>query len=282
MAVKTIIDKKQAQANRQRAERGAVEGADFLLQAMADDLELRLSAVTRQFERALLFTAGADKVRDVLTASGKVDAAEIADEGSELEDLALPEARYDLAVSLLNLHETNDTPGILAQIRRSLKPDGYFIACLPGGDTLQELRACLIAAESELTGSAHARVLPFMDVRDAGGLLQRAGFALPVTDTEALTVRYDTMFHLMRDLRAMGATNTLSSRSRQFTSFDLFRRAAELYAERHADADGRVRATFSFIWMSGWTPHESQQKPLKPGSAQNRLADFLKGDPENG
>ncbi|WP_193174752.1 methyltransferase domain-containing protein [Oricola nitratireducens] len=279
MSVKTIIDLKQVLANQRRAARLGTGGADFLFRAVVDDLALRLAAVTHNFERGVLFVPSA---APPITGS-PFDAMERRDvpAGVENEALGLDPERYDLAVSLLTLHETNDTPGILAQIRRALKPDGLFLACVPGGDTLKELRESLLSAEVELTGAANARVLPFMDVRDAGGLLQRAGFALPVTDTETLTVRYDTMFHLMRDLRAMGATNTLQSRSRRFVTPALFHKAAEYYALNHADADGRIRATFTFVWMSGWVPHESQQKPQRPGSATKRLADFL-GDKSAG
>jgi SAM-dependent methyltransferase len=279
MSVKTIIDLKQVLANQRRAARLGTEGADFLFRAVVDDLALRLAAVTRNFERGVLFVPPA---APPITGS-PFDAMERRDvpAGVENEALGLDPECYDLAVSLLTLHETNDTPGILTQIRRALKPDGLFLACVPGGDTLKELRESLLSAEVELTGAANARVLPFMDVRDAGGLLQRAGFALPVTDMETLTVRYDTMFHLMRDLRAMGATNTLQSRSRRFVTPALFHKAAEYYALNHADADGRIRATFTFVWMSGWVPHESQQKPQRPGSATKRLADFL-GDKSAG
>ena len=278
MAVKTIIDLGQARANRRRAERLGVSGADFLYRSVAEDLDLRLSAVTRNFERGILFVPdGAPQLQ--LERDGVLERHD--GHADDTEALDLPEGAYDLAVSLLTLHESNDTPGLLAQIRRALKPDGLFLACVPSGGTLGELRDSLLAAESELTGAANARVLPFMDVRDAGGLLQRAGFALPVTDTETLTVRYDPMFNRMLDLRAMGATNTLASRSRAMATRALFQTAAEHYAQNHADADGRIRASFNFVWMSGWVPHESQQKPLKPGSATNRLSDFL-GDRSGG
>jgi SAM-dependent methyltransferase len=177
---------------------------------------------------------------------------------SPAEELPLADESIDLAVSLLSLHETNDTPGLLAQIRRALKPDGLFLAALPGQGTLAELRTALLEAETEVSGGASPRVAPFMDVRDAGALLQRAGFALPVADSETLTVRYDTMFDLMRDLRAMGATNALVARSRKPASRRLC-----------------IRATFSLVWLSGWAPHVSQQKPLKPGSARVSLAEIL-------
>ncbi len=195
--------------------------------------------------------------------------------------LPLEPGSLDLAVSLLSLQEVNDVPGMLVQIRRALKPDGLFIGAMAGHGTLAELRDSLLVAEVELHGGASPRVIPFADVRDVGGLLQRAGFALPVTDIEPLTVRYDDMFALMRDLRAMGATNALTGRTRRPATKALFLRAAEIYAERHADPDGRVRATFSIVWMSGWAPHESQQQPLRPGSGKVSLASALANPDES-
>jgi hypothetical protein len=167
---------------------------------------------------------------------------------------------------------------MLVQIRRALKPDGLFLGCMAGAATLFELRDALLAAEIELHGGASPRVIPFTDVRDAGALLQRAGFALPVADVETVTVRYDNLFGLMTDLRAMGAASALEARSRKPATRTLFARAAQIYAERHSDADGRIRATFSLVWMSGWAPDPSQQKPLKPGSAQVSLARILGGE----
>jgi hypothetical protein len=170
----------------------------------------------------------------------------------------------------------NDLPGALVQIRRALRPDGLFMACLVGGQSLNELRAALAAAEEEILEGVSPRVAPFVDLRDLGGLLQRAGFALPVTDVDTVTVRYDHLFALAHDLRSMGATNALALRDKRGLRRTVLLRAAEIYAERFSDADGRVRATFDLVWLSGWAPHESQQKPLKPGSAKMRLADALK------
>jgi SAM-dependent methyltransferase len=169
----------------------------------------------------------------------------------------------------------NDIPGMLAQIRRALRPDGLFLGAFAGAGTLGELRESFLAAESELYGGVSPRVIPFPDVRDAGGLLQRAGLALPVADVETLTVRYDTLFSLMADLRAMGETSPLVDRPRRPGTRKLFSRAAEIYAERFADPDGRIKASFSIVWMSGWAPDASQQKPLKPGSAKVSLASVL-------
>jgi SAM-dependent methyltransferase len=180
-------------------------------------------------------------------------------------------------VSSLALQFVNDLPGTLAQIKRALKPDGLFLAAMIGGETLTELRQSFAAAESEIEGGASPRVAPMIDLRDAGALLQRAGFALPVTDVDRIVVRYDNAFALMRDLRRMGATNILVERSRKFLRRATLLRMAEIYQEKFSDPDGRIRATFDVVWMSGWAPHESQQKPLKPGSAEASLADAVKG-----
>jgi SAM-dependent methyltransferase len=290
-----IFDRDLIARRKLRALRAATPGADFLLRHTVDDLALRLSAVERRFANAATLHSLSSVPAEALLASGKVEAVTRIESDpaflapsapaatsqllSPVEELPLAEESIDLAVSLLALHETNDTPGLLAQVRRALKPDGLFLAALLGQGTLAELRTALLEAETELSGGASPRVAPFMDVRDAGALLQRAGFALPVADSETLTVRYDTMFDLMRDLRAMGATNTLVARSRTPATRRMFMRAAEIYAERFSDPDGRIRATFSFVWLSGWAPHSSQQKPLKPGSARVSLADVLgKGD----
>jgi len=190
---------------------------------------------------------------------------------------ALPFAAgsIDLIASVLTLHTIDDLPGVLVQIRRALAPDGLFMAALPGGDTLMELREAFAAAEIEQTGGVSPRVIPFLDVRDLGSLLQRAGLALPVTDSDRITVRYDTMLDLLRDLRAMGATNPLMERSRTPTRRDLFLRAAQIYADRFSDSDGRLRATFQILSASAWGPSETQQKPARRGSATVRLADAL-------
>lgn len=283
-----IFDPQLLIARKLRALTQGPAGADFLMQRMAEDLGERLSTVERRFERAAaIFSLTPDAAR-VVAASGKAatvlrveaDQRLLGDdefEGvlAEPEIVPLEPESIDLAVSLLTMHEVNDLPGLLVQIRRVLKPDGLFLGAMAGGSTLQELRQSLLEAEAELTGGASPRVYPFADVRDAGGLLQRAGFSLPVTDVETMPVRYNTMFDLMRDLRAMGATSALVERSRKPASRKLFLRAAEIYQDRFSDPDGRVRATFNIIWMAGWAPHESQQKPLKPGSAAVSLANVL-------
>lgn len=282
-----IFDTQLLIERRRRALLTGTTGADFLLDRAADDLRERLASVERRFERAAALFSVTPAARDAVLASGK--AAEVirveADRaflGPEPGIVAAPETlplepeSIDLAVSLLAFQEMNDIPGMLIQIRRALKPDGLFLGAFAGSGTLAELRESLLAAETEIRGGASPRVIPFTDVRDAGALLQRAGFALPVADVETVTVRYDSAFGLIADLKAMGAANALIARSRRPATRALFARAAEIYAERFSDPDGRVRATFSIVWMSGWAPHSSQQKPLRPGSAQMSLKDALR------
>ena len=263
----------------------AADPQDFLLARCAEELAERLSIVKREFVDALdLGTPGPQAAAALQTANvtriaptqASLGAGRFAGLVGDPERPPVGEAEFDLAVSLLALHAIDDLPGALIQLRRALKPDGLLIAALPGGETLTELRQSLLAAESEISGGASPRVIPFADARALGGLLQRAGFALPVVDSDPLTVRYADMFALMRDLRAFGATNALNERSRRFARRDLFLRAAKHYAENFADSDGRIRATFEILWLSGWAPHPSQQKPLKPGSAKMRLEDAVK------
>lgn len=274
-------------ARKRRARRLGDPGAAFLMRRAAEDLGERLAAVGRGFERAAALFCLTQDAAHALRGSGKaadvtrveVDRLLLDRDGVVAAPETVPFApgSLDLVVSLLTLHEANDVPGLLAQIRRALRPDGLFLAAMAGAGTLHELRQSLLQAETEISGGAAPRVSPFADVRDAGALLQRAGFALPVADLEPVGVRYPSMFDLMRDLRAMGATSTLLARPRRPAGRALFLRAAEIYAERFADPDGRVRATFNFIWMSGWAPHRSQQRPLPPGSAAMSLKSALEG-----
>lgn len=191
------------------------------------------------------------------------------------EILNLAPQSYDLVVHALCMHWSNDPVGQLVQCRRALRPDGLFLGFLFGGQTLHELRACLAQAEAEVTGGLSPRILPMAEIRDLGGLLQRAGFNLPVADSFTKTVTYPDALALMRDLRAMGEGNALHARLRRPTRRAIFARAAALYAEHHTRPDGRIPATFEIICLTGWAPHESQQKPLRPGSAAQRLADAL-------
>lgn len=287
MAQMDLFDRSLFAQRRQRALAAQTQGADFLLAAVAEELGDRLLAVKRQFDLAVDLGGHTGRLAAALAASGRVDhvlRADLftADPGLPAPDfvcddalLPLKDASVGLIASALSLQLVNDLPGALIQIRRALLPDGLFLGAVLGGETLSELRDCLMRAELELTGGAGPRVAPFADTRDLGALLQRAGFALPVTDTDKLTVRYDNLFGLMRDLRAMGGTSILTERSRKPLSRAVFLKAAALYAADHADADGRIRATFKVVYLSGWAPHESQQKPLKPGSAKMRLADAL-------
>ena len=263
---------------------------DFLLARAAEDLRDRLSLVKRRFALAADFGSPGPHGAVALASGGQVDCViRVAPTGAslgngdflpavgDLERLAVADARLDLAVSLIALQTVNDLPGALVQMRRALKGDGLLIAALIGGETLTELRQSLTIAESEILGGASPRVAPFVDVRALGGLAQRAGLALPVVDLDRAIVRYPDMFALLADLRAMGATNALHARSLKPLRRGALERAADVYADRFADPDGRLRATFDIVWLSGWAPHESQPKPLEPGSARMRLADALKG-----
>jgi SAM-dependent methyltransferase len=257
----------------------------FLLARACEDLGERLATITRQFTLAVDLGTPAPLAARVLNESGRIASVTrmvppgaVAEQGeavASLEALPLAEGSAELIISLLALQGVNDLPGALVQIRRALKPDGLMLACLFGGSTLTELRQCLLETEVALSGGASPRVAPFVDLRDMGGLLQRAGFALPVADVETVTVRYDDIFALLRDLRAMGLTSSLLDRSRKPLSKRFWLEAARLYATRFADPDGRIRASFDMVWVSGWAPHDSQQKPLKPGSAKVRLAQAL-------
>ena len=249
--------------------------ATFLLDHVAEDMAERLNAVLRDFTSAADVGTPGDQVRDALAARlHRIARADLPDR--ESEPLSLQTESLDLVVSALAFQFVNDLPGVLAQIRRALRPDGLLLAAMLGGDTLSELRKCFAAAEAELEGGVSPRVAPFADLRDVGALLQRAGLALPVTDVDRIVVRYDSPFNLMHDLRRMGATNILVERRRTPTRRATMLRMAEIYDERFADSDGRIRATFDVIWLSGWAPHESQQKPLKPGSAKASLAEAVK------
>jgi SAM-dependent methyltransferase len=259
----------------------------FLVDRVAEDCAERLSAVLRHFERVVDLGTPGDALRQALAASGKAGMVIAAGPQATLYDGTFPrvvadeealpfaDGSLDLVTSALALQFVNDLPGTLIQIRRALRPDGLLVAALVGGESLTELREAFAAAESEIEGGVSPRVAPFVDLRDLGGLLQRAGFALPVVDSDRLLVRYDSVFALMRDLRRMGATNVLAERRRTPLRRATLARMAEIYAERFAESDGRLRASFEIVWLSGWAPHADQQKPLRPGSARQRLADAL-------
>ncbi len=277
-----IFDRKLLRLRQARARK--LGPVTFLAEQVAQDLAERLRAVVRRFPIAVDVGTPGDAVQRVLAhepalgrlvlvkaSSGEPTCMVVADE----ELLPFADASIDLAVSALALHTVNDLPGTLVQVRRALKPDGLFLAALLGGDTLTELRQSFALAEAEIMGGVSPHVAPFGDVRELGALLQRAGFALPVADVDRVTVRYSSVFRLMRDLRGMGATNVLIERRRQPLRRTTLLRMAQLYAERFADPDGKLRATFDIVWLSGWVPHPSQQQPLRPGSARTRLADAL-------
>jgi SAM-dependent methyltransferase len=281
---------------RRRLDRAAprIAGADFLRRRAAEDAADRLSAILRDFPvaleigardgafaRALAESPAAQRVGLLIEAdlSERMLRSHRARRGAlqfvaDEERLPVGEEKLDLVVSLLSLHWTNDLPGALVQIRRSLRPDGLFLGAFLGGATLTELRQSLIAAEAELSSGAGLRVSPFADGPDAAGLLQRAGFALPVVDVDRVTVRYEHPLRLLQDLRAMGETNALVDRARNPLSRKVLARAFEIYQERFGQG-GKVTATFEVVTVTGWAPHASQQVPLRPGSAKVRLADAL-------
>lgn len=286
-----IFDRQLLIARKRRALREAnkpdARDGGFLLDQVIGDIGERLDAVERTFTAGLDLSDDDGRARKTFAQVERVEklirlaSHQGLTQPGESVVLGTPEhlpaapASLDLVTSALALQWVNDIPGTLIQIRRALKPDGLFIGALIGGETLRELREVLSIEEDEATGGASPKVSPFVDVRDFGGLLQRAGFALPVTDVDSYTVRYGNLFVLMADLRAMAATNILTHRSRKPWTKARAVRAAQLYAQRFGDPDGRIRATFQVISFSGWAPSDSQQKPLRPGSAKTRLADAL-------
>ncbi|MET0220149.1 MAG: methyltransferase domain-containing protein [Tardiphaga sp.] len=274
VAAPILFDRMLLRARQIRATKLGAE--TFLLDRVTEDMDERLQAVTRRFANAADVATPGLALRDALSPRvGEITHVEVPDH--ESEGLGLAPASLDLVVSALGLQVINDLPGVMAQIRRALKPDGLLLAALLGGDTLIELRQSFAAAEVELEGGISPRVAPSADLRDVGGLLQRAGFALPVTDVDTVVARYDSAFALMQDLRRMGATNILVDRRRAPTRRATLLRMAQIYAERFSDPDGRIRATFEIVWLSGWAPDASQPKPLKPGSATASMADAVRG-----
>lgn len=284
-----IFDRRAVRHHRDRAA-AHLSDHDFLFREVADRLADRLTDVNRTFECAVEMGARANILRDAVSAGGKIatliETGLSSTDGSDnrmdivADDEFQPFAAHsvDLVLSNLSLHWINDLPGALIQIRRALKPDGLFLAAMLGGNTLRELRHALIEAETEVTGGVSPRISPFADLGDAAGLLQRAGFALPVADTDTITVTYADAFALMRDLRGMGETNAVAARTSGFTRRTVLFEAAARYAALYGGADGRIPASFQILYLAGWAPHESQQKPLRPGSAATRLAEALGTD----
>lgn len=261
----------------QRRPKGA---DDFVTRLALDDLADRLLAVKRSFNRALIMAPDATPLPE----AGRSGDGEfrferastvVGPDNIDPEALALPSPPYDLIVSIFDLQIVNDVPGFLARIRAHLSPDGLFMGAMIGGASLFELRQAFVAADAEVSGGAFARVAPFVPLADCGGLLQRAGFTLPVTDVETHIVRYGTPLALMRELKALGAQNPLADRPGRPITKRLVALASAAYSRLATDPDGRVHATLEIIWLSGWAPHESQQKPLRPGSAQTSLAKVL-------
>jgi len=261
------------------------QGADFITQLVLDDLEQRLAPITRDFSNALIIGPDAALLPTKgQSANGSFAFTRIStligtdNTAIDPDHLRLPHRDYDLIVSVLDLQCVNDVPGFLAGIRAHLAPDGLMLLAAIGGNSLQELRGAWLSADAIISGGAYPRIVPLIDVRDAGSLLQRAGFALPVADIEQHVVRYRSPLALMQELHALGASNPLVERPRKMTTKTLLAEANAAYVETASDSDGRIRATLEILWLSGWAPHENQQKPLAPGSAKVSLAKVLGHD----
>tara|TARA_R110000803_G_scaffold72888_1_gene136629 strand:- start:86 stop:997 length:912 start_codon:yes stop_codon:yes gene_type:complete len=292
----TVFDRHILKLRRDRAASRASE-FNFLFAETADRLADRLEDTTRSFPRAVDLGCHSGELAQILAASSRVETLHQADISyryakaardlngrssmvADEEFLPFAEGSLDLILSNLSLHWVNDLPGMLLQARRALKPDGLFLASMLGGETLKDLREALMTAEAEEEGGVSPRVSPFVDVKDAGALLQRSGFALPVVDADDITIDYPDALKLMRDLSGMGESNIVAKRSKKFTKRSTLARAAAIYHERHGRDDGRVHAKFQVIYLTGWAPDESQPKPLRRGSGQVSLVDFLGDVPD--
>jgi len=260
-----LFNRHTLEQRRKRAQH-AKKPAWFLHDYAANCVQERLSEINRTFTKPAIVTWRPESWQTILDKPAHICA--------DTEILDLVEEQFDLILGGLTLHAANDPVGQLVQMRRALKPDGLMVSALFGGQTLHELRVALAEAETQIEGGISPRVFPMAEIRDLGGLLQRAGFALPVADSLTLNTSYETPLHLMRDLRAMGETNVLTQRRKTLRRNTLLR-ACEIYAQNFSDADGRINATFEIIFLTGWAPSDTQQKPLRPGSAQTRLADAL-------
>ncbi len=285
-----VFDRRRLRLHRDRAAPN-LSAYDFLLHEVAERLADRLHDINRTFASALDLGCHAGEAGRAIDLLSQADTAIRCDLSYEMarragapavvadeEFLPFAAEGFDLVVSNLSLHWVNDLPGALLQLRRALRPDGLFLAAMLGEGTLAELRECLMQAEIETAGGISPRISPFAELRDIGGLLLRAGFSLPVVDRDRITVTYDNVWKLFADLRGMGESNALTEQQRHFTGRRLFMRAAEIYQDRHADSAGRIPATFNVIYLHGWAPHESQQRPLAPGSAKTRLANALESE----
>jgi NADH dehydrogenase [ubiquinone] 1 alpha subcomplex assembly factor 5 len=286
----TVFDRRAVRLHRDRAAPG-FEGSDFLRREIGERLLDRLDDVRRKFPMALDLGAANGTLRSLLAGRGGIETLFESDLSARLisqtdgpalvaDEEALPFAdeSFDLILSCLSLHWVNDLPGALIQIRQALKPDGLFLGAMLGGRTVQELRQSLAEAEADIEGGLSPRTSPMAEVRDAGNLLLRAGFALPVADADVITVSYADPLNLMTDLRAMGENNAAAGRRKSFSRRATLAAAAERYRDTFADADGRIPATFEVVFLTAWAPHPSQPQPLKPGSANQSLADFLEPD----
>lgn len=294
MDAQSPFDRRAVRAHRDRAA-ASFDQFDFLVRAAAEGLAERLDDIAREFPKALVLGCGSGTLAKVVQGHGgirtwvqcdlspimaasalnRVNGADTFALAADEEALPFATGSFDVVLSALNLHWVNDLPGALVQAQRCLRPDGLFLAAVLGGETLPELRRAFLQAESELEGGASPRVSPFLDVRDAGDLLQRAGFALAVADVDTVQTTYADPLALMADLRGMGETNALVERRKTFTRKTTLMRAAEIYVEAFGDEQGRVPATFQIITMTAWAPAPSQSKPLAPGSAKVRLAEAL-------
>ncbi|RCK23427.1 methyltransferase domain-containing protein [Thalassospira lucentensis] len=292
----TVFDRHILKLRRDRAASRASE-FNFLFAETADRLADRLEDTTRNFPHAVDLGCHSGELAQILAASSRVETLHQADISyryakvardlngrssmvADEEFLPFAEGSLDLILSNLSLHWVNDLPGMLLQARRALKSDGLFLACMLGGETLKGLREALMTAEAEEEGGVSPRVSPFVDVKDAGALLQRSGFALPVVDADDITIDYPDALKLMRDLSGMGESNIVAKRSKKFTKRSTLARAAAIYHERHAQPDGRIHAKFQVIYLTAWAPDESQPKPLRRGSGQVSLVDFLGDVPD--
>jgi len=285
-----VFDRGAVRRHRERASSHFAEHR-FLVAEVAERLADRLSDVTRRFPQALDLGCHSGELAATLKGRGGIGRLVQADLAEAMvrraagprlvcdeELLPFAPASFDLILSALSLHWVNDLPGALAQIARCLRPDGLFLGAMLGGETLTELRQALLAAELEEEGGASPRVSPFVELRDAGQLLQRAGLALPVVDSDTITVTYGDALELMGELRGMGESNAAVDRRHTATRRATLLRAAELYRERFALGDGRLPATFQVLTLTAWAPHESQPRPLARGSAQASLAKALGAD----
>jgi SAM-dependent methyltransferase len=264
-----------------RQAKAAGEGANLLDQRVAEELAERLAVINRKFAAVALIASRTERFATALAADGKCLKITVL-QPYATDDLKLMPDSFDAAVSVLDLQTVNDVPGYLAQAARALRPDGLALFAFFAGDTLRELREAWLAAETEITGGVTPRIAPMIDLREAGGLLQRAGLALPVADLDRVTLRYSDALALMREIKDLGFANPLAGRSQRFVSRRLLQRVVEIYHSHYAGPDGRIPVTIEIAWAMAWKPHASQQQPLKPGSAKQRLAETLEALKDKG